>query len=107
MPLFMDIHENLPGATAKDKENRRIPFNPKGRLAAILTRRAALGPEAFVFGTPGGEFQPNIQATTGVSDSVIANCLRSRSTCGSVSKSVHVKRMRFLARKSRTIGSGV
>ena len=26
----------IPGATAKDKENRRIPFNPKGRLAAIL-----------------------------------------------------------------------
>ena len=25
----------IPGATAKDKENRRIPFNPKGRLAAI------------------------------------------------------------------------
>ena len=26
----------IPGATAKDKENRRIPFNPEGRLAAIL-----------------------------------------------------------------------
>ena len=26
----------IPGATAKDKENRRIPFDPKGRLAAIL-----------------------------------------------------------------------
>ena len=32
----------IPGATAKDKENRRIPFNPKGRLAAILKRRDAL-----------------------------------------------------------------
>ena len=41
----------IPGATAKDKENRRIPFNPKGRLAAILERRATLGPEAFVFGS--------------------------------------------------------
>ena len=29
----------IPGATAKDKENRRTPFNPKGRLAAILKRR--------------------------------------------------------------------
>ena len=29
----------IPGATAKDKENRRIPFNPKGRLEAILERR--------------------------------------------------------------------
>ena len=37
----------IPGATAKDKENRRIPFNPKGRLAAILKRRAALGPDAY------------------------------------------------------------
>lgn len=51
----------IPGATAKDKENRRIPFNPKGRLAAILKRRAALGPEAFVFGSTGGEHQPTIQ----------------------------------------------
>ena len=34
---------NIPGATAKDKKNRRIPFNPKGRLAAILRRRNALG----------------------------------------------------------------
>ena len=37
----------IPGATAKDKENRRIPFNPKGRLAAILKRRATLGPDAY------------------------------------------------------------
>ena len=35
----------IPGATAKDKENRRIPFNPKGRLAAILKRRSELGPD--------------------------------------------------------------
>jgi hypothetical protein len=40
----------IPGTTAKDKENRRIPFNPKGRVAAILERRAALGPDAYVFG---------------------------------------------------------
>ncbi len=51
----------IPGATAKDKENRRIPFNPNGRLAAILDRRAALGAEAFVFGSPAGACQPNIQ----------------------------------------------
>ncbi len=37
----------IPGATAKDKENRRIPFNPKGRLAAILERRSELGPDAL------------------------------------------------------------
>ena len=44
----------IPGVTAKDKENRRVPFNPKGRLAAVLKRRLALGPEAFVFGSTHG-----------------------------------------------------
>ena len=42
-------------------ENRRVPFNPSGRLAAILKRRSALGPDAFVFGAETGEYQPNIQ----------------------------------------------
>ena len=51
----------IPGATAKDKENRRIPFNPNGRLAAILQRRAALGSDAFVFGSTHGAYQPTIQ----------------------------------------------
>jgi integrase len=51
----------IPGATAKDKENRRIPFNPNGRLAAILERRKALGPDAYVFGTANGEYQPELQ----------------------------------------------
>ncbi len=51
----------IPGATAKDKENRRIPFNPKGRLAAILERRKALGSDAYVFGTAAGEYQPELQ----------------------------------------------
>src|SRR5207237_8224323 len=46
----------IPGATAKDKENRRIPFNPKGRLAAILDRRQAIEPDAYVFGTTAGEY---------------------------------------------------
>jgi len=51
----------IPGATAKDRENRRIPFNPQGRLAAILERRAVLGPDAFIFGSTHGERQPTIQ----------------------------------------------
>jgi integrase len=51
----------IPGATAKDKENRRVPFNPEGRIAAILRRRSTLGPEAYVFGTETGACQPNIQ----------------------------------------------
>jgi integrase len=57
-----DTHQiGIPGATAKDKENRRIPFNPNGRLAAILKRRAALGSEAYVFGATHGAYQPMIQ----------------------------------------------
>ena len=51
----------IPGATTKDKENRRIPFNPKGRLAAILKRRSELGPDGYVFGSANGSHQPNIQ----------------------------------------------
>jgi integrase len=51
----------IPGATAKDRENRRIPFNPDGRLAAILKRRRTLGPDAYVFGTANGEYQSELQ----------------------------------------------
>ncbi len=40
----------IPGATAKDKENRRIPFNPKDGSRQSSTRRAKLGPDAYVFG---------------------------------------------------------
>jgi hypothetical protein len=46
----------IPGHTTKDKENRRIPFDPEGRLAAILHRRGKLGPNAFVFGSEHGEY---------------------------------------------------
>ena len=57
-----DTHQiGIPGATAKDKENRRIPFNPEGRLAAILKRRTKLGPDTYVFGTAKGEYQPELQ----------------------------------------------
>ena len=51
----------IPGANAKDAENRRIPFDPQGRLAPILKRRAQLGPDAFVFGSPDGEFQDSFK----------------------------------------------
>jgi integrase len=54
-------HIGIPGARAKDKENRRIPFNPDGRLAPVLKRRSTLGPDAFVFGSETGAYQPNIQ----------------------------------------------
>jgi integrase len=46
----------IPGQTTKDKENRRIPFDPNGRLAAVLSRRGKLGPNAFVFGSENGEY---------------------------------------------------
>jgi integrase len=49
------------GANAKDAENRRLPFDPHGRLAQILKRRATLGPSAFVFGSPDGEFQDSFK----------------------------------------------
>jgi integrase len=49
------------GAYAKDAENRRLPFDPHGRLAQILKRRAALGPYAFVFGSPDGQFQDSFK----------------------------------------------
>ena len=51
----------IPGANAKDAENRRIPFDPHGRLAPILKRRSTLGLGAFVFGTPEGEFQDSFK----------------------------------------------
>jgi integrase len=52
-----DTHTiGIPGDTTKDKENRRTPFDPNGRLVAILRRRGKLGPNAFVFGTENGEF---------------------------------------------------
>jgi integrase len=49
------------GANAKDAETRRVPFDPHGRLAPILKRRAVLGPSAFVFGSPDGEFQDSFK----------------------------------------------
>ena len=52
----------IPGSNAKDAENRRIPFDPQGRLAPILKRRASLGPSAYVFGTESGEFQQSFKA---------------------------------------------
>src|SRR5207244_13634589 len=46
----------IPGSHAKDPENRRIPFDLEGRLAPILKRRKSLGPSAFVFCSPAGEY---------------------------------------------------
>src|ERR1700730_11593177 len=60
--VHWETHQiGIPGHTTKDKENRRIPFDPEGRLEAILRRRGKLGPDAFVFGTENGAYQANIQ----------------------------------------------
>lgn len=60
--VYWDTHQiGIPGATAKDRENRRVPFDPDGRLAAIVKRRESLGLIAYVFGTPTGAYQANIQ----------------------------------------------
>ena len=60
--VYWDTYQiGIPGATAKDQENRRVPFDPDGRLARTLEHRSALGPEAFVFGTEDGRYQSQIQ----------------------------------------------
>lgn len=51
----------IPGAHAKDSENRRAPFDPHGRLAPVLRRRAKLGASAFVFGSAMGEYQDSFK----------------------------------------------
>ncbi len=51
----------IPGAHAKDSENRRVPFDPQGRLAPILKRRAKLKASAFVFGSPRGDYQESFK----------------------------------------------
>lgn len=51
----------IPGAHAKDSENRRVPFDPQGRLAPILKRRAKLKASAFVFGSPEGDYQESFK----------------------------------------------
>jgi hypothetical protein len=51
----------IPGQDGEGQDNRRVPFNPNGRLAAVLNQRSELGPEAFVFGSTNGTYQPNIQ----------------------------------------------
>src|SRR5262245_12509463 len=51
----------IPDAHAKDSENRRVPFDPQGRLAPVLKRRARLGASAYVFGGPEGEYQESFR----------------------------------------------
>jgi hypothetical protein len=54
-------NRHIPAEHAKDAESRRIPFEPKGRLAQLLKRRRFLGPKAFVFDAATGEYQGTIR----------------------------------------------
>jgi integrase len=60
--VLWDTHQIIvPAEHAKDAESRRIPFEPKGRLAHVLKRRRFLGAKAFVFGAATGEYQGTIR----------------------------------------------
>ena len=60
--VLWDTHQIIiPAEHAKDAESRRIPFEPKGRLAQILKRRRFLGPKGYVFGGSAGEYQGTIR----------------------------------------------
>jgi integrase len=62
-----ELHQiAIPAPTPRTGENRRVPFDPHGRLSAILKRRAALGPAAFVFGGPDGDVPGVVQDGVGV-----------------------------------------
>ena len=47
----------IPGSNAKDAENRRIPFDPQGRLAPIL-KRHGLAEEGLPRVFPDFELKP-------------------------------------------------
>jgi integrase len=60
--VLWDTHQiRIPAKHAKDGESRRIPFEPDGRLAQLLKRRRFLGPAAFAFGGPAGEYQGTLR----------------------------------------------
>jgi integrase len=105
----------FPGRHAKNAENRRIPFDPHGRLAPILKRRAALGPSAYVFGSPAREFVANFK-TAWESLLLVANgqdtkrpkpgARVDRRSCGRSTSSNSASRSR-LPRTTRTITTSV
>jgi integrase len=60
--VLWNTHQiSIPAEHAKDAESRRIPFEPRGRLAQLLKRRRFLGPQAYVFGGPTGDYQGTIR----------------------------------------------
>jgi integrase len=52
----------IPAANAKSRRPRRVPFDPKGRLAEFMKPRRFLGPEKFVFGNAVGEYVSDFSA---------------------------------------------
>lgn len=60
--VLWNTHQiSIPAEHAKDAESRQIPFEPKDRLAQLLKRRRFLGPNAYAFGGPAGEYQGTIR----------------------------------------------
>jgi integrase len=60
--VLWNTHQvRIPAEHTKDAESRRIPFEPKGRLADLLKRRRFLGPNGYVFGGRAGEYQGTIR----------------------------------------------
>ena len=51
----------IPGAHAKDSENRRVPFDPQGRLAPILQAPGHAGAERVRVRQPEGEYQDSFK----------------------------------------------
>ena len=60
--VIWNTHQiSIPAEHAKDAESRRIPFEPRGRLAQLLKRRRFLGPNGYAFGGPAGQYQGTIR----------------------------------------------
>jgi integrase len=60
--VLWDTHQIcIPAAHTKDAESRRIPFEPRGRLSRLLSRRRFLGSDAYVFGGAAGEYHATIR----------------------------------------------
>src|SRR3954470_23472906 len=52
---------SIPAEHAKDAESRRIPFEPRGRLAQVLKRRRFLAASGYAFGTATCQYQGTIR----------------------------------------------
>jgi hypothetical protein len=71
--LTPDLPDRHPRRDGEGQGEPRIPFNPNGRLAAILERRSELAADAYVFGSATGAFQVAVLITN---DSDLAEPMR-------------------------------